>query len=1110
MPSPDDALQVDAPKTEAQFARDTPLSYGTWGRFKRLYKTVEADASTNAALFGVFAARLDAVPLLSSHEALPVELGPDVRGVSSIAVVGRGVYCLTTDSRRQIKFAGYEFDPKNPLRPTLVGSTDAPGVSALIAFGPFLCLLSSGQNTGHLRIFDPDAASGPQWRGAVEVGGPSQAVSAFPYVYAAVQGRKDVKSGLRVLDFTNLDQPQIVGEMEVNDVQKIACDGSLVAVTFGQTRFQWNQPPGDSGVHFIDVSNPRRPRLLSTLSLGPVSAIALRGPLAFIGVDRTSYETFAGLHIVDVSDPSHPRTLGYFNTSYYQPQSITLNGDFAYLTMQYGPPQIVNISNPDAPTAAGQIQSYGASAIAVSNSTAYVATQYRGLELYNVQNPGKPARIGTPPSGATLGYMKRRVRRVLRHFAKTNSDVYVSLAAAVLAEARPDSQAGMNAAQQWILADILYGGGGRYSQRRHGRGPVVAASPAPRRKREERAPEAWDKHLDMAALLLMTPALPWMVHEVMAKILAANHASLPPASQESLAGFLAAPSPLLNHLAVPFLADLLERGDQVAPETAALAYVKASAKWRRTLEAALDSQPRYAEDPIWARAFAGKTLGLAQAGLQNGRLSRRYAAACEMIARRFPALVPDALVRTLAAAFLTANRPALTDLVLAMARRVTPPEALAWLQALGPAADDQREPAVLALAFGLTAHGFTRAEALALTLSSSEFERTAGWRLLAASATTAEVFTALWTSLLDSLQPTPALQTALSSPAALATLARAGFSPQAIADRLRERPFLAALVSPQTFSVLLSSVPPSVALTLIAAVADDRWPEFRPFLLDYLRAGSGLDLFWSAVPAALDADGDGRLEGRLLGDADAADTLALVDNPDVLSLRDSAFDAALERWVRAHEALFTQNSPLLLQAATHVLPTVRAWGLERAQALGFDLPFALRLLESGLPASADAGGAFFMSLPPGDPAERGYALALCDSPLAPVRALGRTFVSERWDTLPREDLLRALFENSHPDMQAFVAELLASSPSSSAESAGFDGEVLRARHTARRAKEQVKARQCAAPTVDVPTLLALARSRTPRDSEWALGQLAKLALAGQEIEGFSVSGVAGG
>lgn len=1118
MPSPD-------AHDDAQFARETPLTYGTWGRFKRLYKAVEkaveADAPAGAALFGALAARLDAAPLISHAPALPVEMGPDVRGVSSIAVVGRGVYCLVTKSQRQTQFAGYEFDPENPLRPALVGSVDAPGISSLIPFGPFLCLVGGARGAETLSVFDPDASSGPQWRGTIALGGSSTVVGAGSYVYASVygasQGQRSAWSGLRIIDFSNPDQPQIAGELEITEAQTVASDGSLVAVTSGQAQFQWGQTPGVSAVSFVDASNPRRPRLLSTLQFNPVSAVALRGssvalrgPLAFVGVDRTSPQDFAGLQIVDISDPSHPRKLGFFATRYYPPQSITLHGDFAYLTLQYGPPQIVNVSNPDAPTAAGQIQSNNVSALAVSEDTAYVGTNYRGLELYSVKNPGKPARIGTPPSGATLGYMKRRVRRVLRDFAKTNSDAYVSLAAAVLAEARSDSQNGLDGTRRWVLADILYGGGGRYSQRRHGRGPLTAATPAPRRRREERAPEAWDRHLDTAATLLMTPVLPWFVHEAIAKILLANNASLLAPSSESLAGFLASPSALLNHFAVPLAAAQMEQGETVAPETAALAFVKASAKWRRMIEAALDSQPRYAEDAVWARAFTLKVLMLAYASLQNGRLSRRYAGACEMVARRFPALVPDALIRTLAAAFLTANRPGLTDLVLAVARRVTPPAALNWLQALGPVADDLREPAVLALAFGLVPHGFTLSEASGLILSQDDFTRTAGWRLLAASATAPAVFQTLWTSLLDSLAATPALQTAMSSPAALSVLARAGFSPQAIADRLSERPFLAGLLSPQTFAALLPSVPPSVALALIAAVADDRWPEFRPFLLDYLRSDNGLDAFWNAAPAALDADAGGRLESRLLGDAESADTLALADNPEVLSVRDPAFDAALARWVRAHDSLFTVNSPLLLQAAFHVLPSVRAWGLSRAQALGFDLPFALRLLESGLPASADIGGMFFTSLPPGDPAERGYALALCDSPIAPVRVLGRTFVSERRDTLPQDDLLRALFENSHPDMQAFVAELLASSSSSSAESARFDGEVLRARHTARRAKEKIKARQSAAPTVDVPTLLALARSRTPRDSEWALGQLAKLALAGQEIDGFSVSGVAGG
>ena len=79
------------------------------------------------------------------------------------------------------------------------------------------------------------------------------------------------------------------------------------------------------------------------------------------------------------------------------------------------------------------------------------------------------------------------------------------------------------------------------------------------------------------------------------------------------------------------------------------------------------------------------------------------------------------------------------------------------------------------------------------------------------------------------------------------------------------------------------------------------------------------------------------------------------------------------------------------------------------------------------------------------------------------------------------------------------------------ETAQFDRDVLRGRNRARRAKEAVKARQTFDPTIDVETLLSLARGAgTPRDAEWALGQLARRALAGETIEGFALDGVAGG
>ena len=860
-PSDPDPLPYP-PATEADhqaltaFVRAAPLAYGTWGRLKRLYKSVETDPFTDPTLFGALAARMDAAPLYSSAPALPVALGPGVRGVGGLAVTGRRVYCLLNDSSRTQKLAGYEFDPANPLHPALLGSVEMPGAASLTICGPFVCPLGDGRDGRVLSIFDPAGSGGPRWRGTVALGGGARAVSTYPYVYAAMQGQADGFSGLRVVDLTDPDRPQIVGQVEIKQAQHVAQDGPLAAVTSGETRFRWGQLPNAGGLSLVSVADPRRPRLLSTLPVVNPTAVALRGSLAFVGVDRDSSNGTPGLHVVDVSDPARPRKRGFLAMRYYAPQSIIIHGDFAYVTVQYGPPQVVDISRPDAPTLTGHFSTQFATGIIVSGDSAYVGTSYNGMDLYSLANPAKPARIGTPPSGATLGYMKRRVRRTLRVFAKTNPDAYVRLAAATLAAARPDNDAAFDAARQWVLADILYGGSDRYVQGRHGRGPLTPTLPTRLRlrTREERAPEAWDRHPETVTALLLNPALPWPVHEAMFKIFFAQNGSLPAPSQDSLAGFVTSPSPLLIHFAVRVIAARMEKGGFMPPQTAATAYVKAGVRRRRVIEGVLD---RHDNGDAWNRAFAAQALNLASLSLAGGQLPRRHASACEMIARRFPAFFPDALVRAMAVPLLNAERPGLTALVLASARRVTPPEALGWLQTLQSVSAAQQERAMTALAGGLGSHGFTYEEASALVLNfGDEFIRASGWRLLAGSATEGTVFGRLWALLLDSFQETPPLRTAMSSAAALAGLARAGLSPQNIADRLRDRPFLAALLSPETFAAILPSLPVSVALSLIAAVPDDRWPDFRPFLRDHLRVGHRprrllerrTDLHWLRTP----------------------------------------------------------------------------------------------------------------------------------------------------------------------------------------------------------------------------------------------------------------------
>ncbi len=68
----------------------------------------------------------------------------------------------------------------------------------------------------------------------------------------------------------------------------------------------------------------------------------------------------------------------------------------------------------------------------------------------------------------------------------------------------------------------------------------------------------------------------------------------------------------------------------------------------------------------------------------------------------------------------------------------------------------------------------------------------------------------------------------------------------------------------------------------------------------------------------------------------------------------------------------------------------------------------------------------------------------------------------------------------------------------------FDKGVLRTRNRGRKTKELVKTRlQTAQPSnLDTKTLMELARSRNIKDREWAIEQLTKMALAGEEVEGF--------
>ncbi len=342
--------------------------------------------------------------------------------------------------------------------------------------------------------------------------------------------------------------------------------------------------------------------------------------------------------------------------------------------------------------------------------------------------------------------------------------------------------------------------------------------------------------------------------------------------------------------------------------------------------------------------------------------------------------------------------------------------------------------------------------------------------------------------------------------AAPGLLRRAGFSAEELTAYLQSYPFILENASPEFYLAILEIVPGEMRLKMLVEASPERWQAAREALLLSLNEASARSAFWQAIWEKLSGDAS-ELQERLLGDEVIVSTFERIEAPAFeafLKTDSPAHEPWILRWLRAHKP--ERGEEILLLAATHNLPGVRKWALGRAEYLRLDLPTALRFLEADLPECIASGRKFFEALPIGADDEMDYALALCDSPGYAARGFGREFIESRRQTLFSGALLARLAQHSSPDMQAWLAEKLLDNAAPTQATQPFDRAVLRARGRARKAKNLVQTRHESKnePAPDTATLLEIARSRTRRDADWALRQLAQKALSGEKIEGVEV------
>ena len=729
----------------------------------------------------------------------------------------------------------------------------------------------------------------------------------------------------------------------------------------------------------------------------------------------------------------------------------------------------------------------------------------------DVARPDRPFLLGQPPSNQTFGYMKRRARRALRTLAEQDPAKYVYLATQLLIATGKD-RAAIDTRHQWVTMDILFGNSRRYEQAGHGRGAyLLRGNRFSLRTREEAYPALWDRHPLLIESLFTLAELPWQTHEAACKMLRGTQPkrALPALGEATLLRFLGCPSALLIAIATRSLAGQLNADQTIAADLAAETFYKGSGQARKAVREFIARHD--ALGSRWTNAFASRLYKLASENSVKAQLTRRQSFAFAYLVATYPTVLGRQVAPALAVSLYASRRPELLEWTLATLRQSPGIYIDQWLLALEAVPEDLRDKAIVALTEGVRNQEFSKNLLNTLVFHTSPWIRATGWDLIAASKTADTVLTGLWDDLLAAETETDALRTASASPAAILLFNRLPLNGQRLQSLLETRPFLIGLLPASALQNILFVLPPSSLLRLVRAAPETHWPELRRMIVRALQESAGTNQtasFWQFAWKLIGDTGDPILVARLLDDEVMRLTFLQLDNlladPEFLATSNPIYSPILGLWLRAHPDVFLADSSLLLQVATHMLPDIRAFGLERVRQVGMQLPFALRLLESELPPAVETGKTFFDALPAGDSSELAYVLALCDSPKASVRAYGQQVLEARWNSLPQEEVFDRLAENTDPHMEAFLAGKMLRNDIRFTHVATFDRQVLRQRDQGRKAKELVKQRLTTAPSQDVPLLLELARSRSPRDAEWALGQLAQLALTGVEINGLTV------
>ena len=911
---------ADARAALIDWIRQTPLVYGPWQSFKRLYKEAEAayiDGAPSPEIMAALLARLDAQSLgfVDSDAAVPGRFGA-IRAAHGYAYAWAGGKTLQT------------YDLSAMSQPRLVSSWNLSETEAIspeiVESGARLWL----KHGNRFWLFDLTDRAAPALLGEFRT----------RYYMSAIAGERivcwDAERALRVFEPRAGELVEIgVCDFGGTADQRFYVNNLQAAPGFASASF-YDYSSRNYALQMVDLSDPANPKLGERTRGDYYSNLNAQGDVAY----ALSGEN---LQMWDVSNPNSLKKLGKIKLAGARAIAHKA-GRIAAFCMEWNSGngystqlKIVDVSRPSAPRLIGQHDLPASPAFSYSSSLAmggnalYLSAS-DGLHIFDISEPSRAQEIGKSPAPQTFAYLKRRGRRLLRLLSQTNDDAFTALASAFFEEI--SGRANLDFDHNWIAADLVAAHHPNWVQASHGRGAYLTRRDANSlviKRRVERAPEAWNAHSERLSDVANSSVTAPVVH-LARQANGANRALLP----AQIESYVSSSWPNLRVLGAraAFAASV----ETLSPRAIAGALCVLNASKRRELLERAPASPAVASElanflgqslPVERDKFGRRTLSQA--------LTRRGREIALLLVARFdlsqPEFRADGALPVLRALLNSSEAP-LKSLGAQFCRRLSAPQILPLL----PFA--VANAAVLdALMESASRADFDKAQIdKAIRLDKRE-ERAAAWQLVAASQTSGATLGAVWMSLLRGLsqnydwnartrnwQISDALNSAAGNADARACLVRGALDwrevrPHWSSDFAGSEPdsyYANAGVPGEIFAVYALFLPGETVAKTIAELTDAKWEQWKTAFVAAIAPHADVAAkFWRAVQEFLNGK-DPKIEqlrARTFNDPDVAATFAGAAGqlaPDLLlSLIASVPDAVWQAWRPALLQVLQRDAP---------------------------------------------------------------------------------------------------------------------------------------------------------------------------------------------------------